>query len=78
MMNFVIYFQCLEVFTQLSMLNIALIGKLIQGSYIEESLRQTQVFGVDLVNAVLDGTNYICSTKGYLILTNVIENGRLF
>ena len=77
-MNFVIYFQCLEVFTQLSMLNIALIGKLIQGSYIEESLRQTQVFGVDLVNAVLDGTNYICSTKGYLILTNVIENGRLF
>ena len=78
MMNFVIYLQCFEVFTQLSMLNIALIGKLIQGSYIEESLRQTQVFGVDLVNAVLDGTNYICSTKGYLILTNVIENGRLF
>ena len=61
-----------------SMLNIVLIKKYIEGSYIEESLKQTQVFGVNVANAVLNRTNYICSMKSYLILVNVIENGRLF
>ena len=37
-----------------SMLNIVLIKKYIEGSYIEESLKQTQVFGVNVVNAVLN------------------------
>ena len=73
-MNFVIFFQCLEVFTQLSLLNIALIGKYIQGSCVEESLRQIQVFGNNVFDAVLNGTNYVRSMKGYL----VTENGRLF
>ena len=41
--------------------------KYIQGSCIEESLRQTQVFGINVVDAVLNGTNYVRSMKGYLI-----------
>ena len=49
------------------------IGKCIQGSGIEESLRQTQVFGVNVVGAVLNDTNYARSLKGYLILANAIE-----
>ena len=49
------------------------IGKYMQGSCIEESLRQTQVFGVNAVDAVLKGTNYSRSLKGYLILTSAIE-----
>ena len=76
--KFVIFFKCLEVFTHLSMLNIALIGKYIEGNGIKESLRQTPVFRVNVVDTILNGTNYVCSTKGYLILANVIENGRLF
>ena len=77
-MNFVLFFQCLEVSTQLSMLNIALIGKYIQVSCRQESLRQMQVFGVNVFDAVLNGTNYVRSMKSYLILANVIENERLF
>ena len=60
------------------MLNIALIGKYIQGSCIEESLRQTQVFGNNVFDAVLNGTNYVRSMKGYLTLVSVIENGIIF
>ena len=33
----------------------------------------TQVFGVNVIDAVLNGTNYARSLKGYLILSNVIE-----
>ena len=77
-MDFVILFQCLEVFTQLRKLNIALIGKYIQGSCIEESLRQTQVFGNNVFDAVLNGTNYVRSMKDYLTLVSVIENGTIF
>ena len=36
-------------------------------SCIEESLKQTQVFGINVVDAVLNGTNYVRSMKGYLI-----------
>ena len=32
-----------------------------------------QVFGVNVIDAVLNGTNYARSLKGYLILFNVIE-----
>ena len=46
-------------FTQLIILNIPLIGKYIEGSCIEESLGQTRVFGVNVVDAVLNGTNYV-------------------
>ena len=35
------------------------IGKYIEGSCIEESLRQTQAFGVNVFDAVLNGPNYI-------------------
>ena len=76
--NVVIFFKWLEVFTHLSILNIALIGKYIEGNGIKESLRQTQVFRVNVVDAILNGTNYVRSTNSYLILANVIENGRLF
>ena len=54
------------------------IGRYIEGSCIEESLRQTKTFGVNLFDAVLNGTNYVFSMRGYLIVANVIENGRLF
>ena len=57
------------------------IGKYIEGSCIEESLRETQTFGVNVFDAILNGTNYVRSMRGYLILANVIlanENGRLF
>ena len=33
----------------------------------------TQVFGVNVIDAVLNGTNYARSLKGYLILANAIE-----
>ena len=49
------------------------IGKYIQGFCIEESLRQTQVFGANVVDVVLNGTNSPGSLKGYLILANAIE-----
>ena len=76
--KFIILFKCLEVFTHLSMLNVALIGKYIEGNGIKESLRQTQVFRVNVVDTILNGTNYVRLTNSYLILANVIENGRLF
>ena len=37
-----------------------------------------QVFGVNVFDAVLNGTNYVRSMKSYLILANIIENERLF
>ena len=54
------------------------IGKYIEGSCVEESLRQTQTSGVNVFDAIRNGTNYVHSMRGYLILANVIENGRLF
>ena len=33
----------------------------------------TQVFGVNIIDAVLNGTNYARSPKGYLILARAIE-----
>ena len=33
----------------------------------------TQVSGVNVIDAVLNGTNYARSLKGYLILANAIE-----
>ena len=33
----------------------------------------TQVFGVNIIDAVLNGTNYARSLKGYLILADTIE-----
>ena len=69
--NFEILFKCFEVFTQLSLLNIAL--EVYPKILMEESLKQTQVFGGNAVDAALNGTNYACSLKGYLILVNAIE-----
>ena len=57
-MDFLILFHCIR--------------KYIQGSDIDESHRQTQVFGVNVVDAVLNGTNSVRSLKGYFILANVI------
>ena len=36
------------------------------------------MFGVNAVDAVLNGTIYVPSMKGYLILANIIKNGKLF
>ena len=44
------------------------IGKYIQESGVEGSLRQTN--GVNVIDVVLNGTNYARSFKGYLILAN--------
>ena len=33
----------------------------------------TQIFGVSVIDAILNGTNYARSLKGYLILGNAIE-----
>ena len=54
------------------------IRKYIEGSCIEESMRQTQKFDVNVFDAVLNGTNYVRSMRRYLILVNLIENGRIF
>ena len=54
------------------------IRKDIEGSCIEESLRQTPTFDVNVFDAILNGTNYVRSMRGNLILANVIENGRRF
>ena len=48
-------------------------GKYIRGSGLEESLRQARVFGVKIVDSVLDGTHYVRSLKGLLILANAVE-----
>ena len=49
------------------------IGKYIRGSGLEESLRQTRVFGAKIVDSVLDGAHYVRSLKGLLILANAVE-----
>ena len=54
------------------------IDKYIQGSEIEGSLRQRKVFGVYVVDTVLNGINYKQYFKGYLILANAIEKWDLF
>ena len=36
-----------------------IIGKYIRGSGLEEPFRQTRVFGVKIVDSVLDGTHYV-------------------
>ena len=61
-MDFVILFHCIRKYNQ--------------GFDIEEGLRQTEVFGVDVVDAVLNGKNYVRSLKGYLILAYAIEKLR--
>ena len=43
-----------------------IIGKYIRGSGLEESFRQTRVFGVKIVDSVLDGTHYVRSSRDYL------------
>ena len=37
----------------------------------------TQVFGVNVIDAVVNGTNYVHSLKGYLILANATEKLKL-
>ena len=49
------------------------IGKYIRGSGLEESLRQTRVFGVKIIDSVSDGTLYVRSLKGPLILAHAVE-----
>ena len=49
------------------------VGKYIRDFVLEESLHQTRIFGVKIVDSVLDGTHYVRSLKGLLILANAIE-----
>ena len=46
------------------------IGRYIRGSGLEESFRQTRVFGVKIVDSALDGMHYVRSLEGLLILVN--------
>ena len=52
----VILLQCLE-FSHIKYVEHCT-GKYIEGPCIKESLKQTQVFDVNVVDAVLNGTNY--------------------
>ena len=54
------------------------IDKYIQESGIEGSLRLTKVFGMNIVDTVLNGINYKRSFKGYLILASAIEKWHSF
>ena len=50
------------------------IGKFIRGSGLDESLHQTRVFGVKIVDSLdIDGTHYVRSVKGLLIFANAVE-----
>ena len=49
------------------------VGKYIRDFVLEESLHQTRIFGVKIVDSVLDGTHYVRSLKGLLILANAIK-----
>ena len=48
-------------------------GKYIRGSELEESLRQTSVFGVKIIDSVLDGTLFVRSLKELLFLAHAVE-----
>ena len=54
------------------------IDKYIQGSGIVGSLQQAKVFGVNIVDTVLNGINYKRSFKGYLILAHANEKWDTF
>ena len=54
------------------------IDKYIQGSGIVGSLQQAKVFGVNVVDTVLNGINYKRSFKGYLILAHANEKWDTF
>ena len=49
------------------------IGKFIQGSGLDDALKQTKVFGVKSIGSVISGTRYFRSLKGLLILAGAIE-----
>ena len=53
-------------------------GKYIEGSGIEGSLQQKNVFSVNVVDTVLNGIYYKQSFKGYLVLANAIEKWDAF
>ena len=50
-----------------------IIAKYIRGSRLEETLHRTCVFGVKISKFVLDGTHYVQSLKGLLIVVNAIK-----
>ena len=49
------------------------IAKYIRGSGLEETFHQTCVFGVKISDFMLDGTHYVQSLKGLLIVVNAIK-----
>ena len=49
------------------------IGKYIKGSGLEDSLVETNVFGVKVLESVLNGSSYAMCSKGFQILGDVIE-----
>ena len=48
------------------------IGKYLKGSGIEDALIETKTFGVNVVESVLNGTHYVRSMRGLLIISEVI------
>ena len=49
------------------------IGKYIRGSGLEDSLLETSIFGIKIVEQFLNGTHYVRSLRGILILAEGIE-----
>jgi len=52
----------------MSKIVLACVGKYLKGSGVESIFVETSVFGVNVINAVLNGTNYVRSFKGLLLL----------
>ena len=49
------------------------IGKYVRGSGLEDSLLETSIFGVKIVEQFLNGTHYVRSLRGIVILAEAIE-----
>ena len=49
------------------------VGQYIKGSGLEDSLVETNVFSVKVLESVLNGSSYARCTKGFQILGDVIE-----
>ena len=49
------------------------IGKYTKGSGIEDALLETEVFGVNIVEQFLNGTHYVKSFRGLLILAEALD-----
>ena len=52
------------------------IGKYIRGTGLEDSLVETGIFGVKVMESILGGTDYVRSLRGVQILSNPIQSAK--